>query len=155
MSIVLAFTPAGRITAIESTSVQRALLDVADDRGDHHLKKVARAFALSQAAGLFTLATEKFGTTLAPSLSYWRSFAGRYLTELCHTVDPGLQATPAPESADLDAIVRNAPPMQGAEYLTSDALAEVWSDLDAWVRAEGSAFEGGLAKFLERRAPLW
>jgi len=45
--------------------------------------------------------------------------------------------------------------MQGAEYLTSDALAEVWSDLDAWVRAKGAAFEGGLTGFLRRRAPLW
>ena len=79
MSCVLAFTPAGRVVAIESSRVQGMLLDVdlADD-GDRRMAKVAKAFATSQAEGLFTLATEKFDTTLAPSLSYWRSFAGSY-----------------------------------------------------------------------------
>lgn len=156
MSIALAFTRTGRVTAIESSSVQGTLLDVdPGDGGDRHTKKVAQAFASSQAAGLFTLATEKFDTTLAPSLSYWRAFAGRYLTELCRTADPSVAATPAPESTELEAVVRSAPPMPGAEYLSSDALAEVWLDLDAWVRAEGAAFAGGLPGFLEHRAPLW
>ncbi|MDA1050229.1 MAG: DEAD/DEAH box helicase [Planctomycetota bacterium] len=156
MSIVLAFTPTGRLTAIESSRVQVTLLDVdAVDNVDRRITKVAKAFTSSPAEGLFTLATEKFDATLAPSLVYWRSFAGRYLTELCHAADPSLSATPAPEATELDTIVRSAPPMQGAEYLTSDALADVWSQLDTWVRAEGAAFEGGLAGFLERRAPLW
>ncbi|HUG68261.1 MAG TPA: DEAD/DEAH box helicase [Pirellulaceae bacterium] len=156
MSIVLAFTPAGRVTAIESTSTQGTLLDVeAVGDTDRRMTKLATAFVSSQAEGLFTLATEKLDATLAPSLVYWRSFAGRYLTELCRTAEPSVQATPAPELSELDAIVRNAPPMQGAEYLTTGALAEVWLQLDTWVRAEGAAFDGGLAKFLERRAPLW
>ncbi|MEO8496009.1 MAG: SNF2 helicase-associated domain-containing protein, partial [Planctomycetota bacterium] len=156
MSLVLAFTPSGRVTAIESTRVQGTLLDIESvGDADRRITKIATAFASSQAEGLFTLATEKLDATLAPSLVYWRSFAGRYLTELCHTADPSLQATPAPDATELDAVVRSAPPMQGAEYLTSDALADVWSQLDAWVRAEGEGFEGGLAGFLKRRASLW
>ena len=140
MSIVLAFTPAGRVTAIQSSSVQGTLLgDAAGGDGDRRIAKVAKAFTSSQAEGMFSLATEKLDAAIAPSLAYWRSFAGRYLTELCQTSDPSLAETPAPESPDLDAFVLNAPPMQGAEYLTSDALAEVWSDLDAWVRAAGAA----------------
>lgn len=156
MSFVLAFTPAGRVMAIESSSVQGTLLAVDDDRhDDRRITRVAKAFASSQAEGLFALATEKLDATLAPSLVYWRSFAGRYLSELCQTSDTGGEETPPPEPTELDAVVLNAPPMQGAEYLTSHALAEVWSDLDAWVRAEGAAFEGGLAGFLKRRASLW
>ena len=82
MSIVLAFTPAGRVTAIDSTSVQGMLLDVdAGHDADRRINKVAKAFAASQAEGLFTLATEKLDAALAPSMVYWRSFAGRYLTE--------------------------------------------------------------------------
>jgi non-specific serine/threonine protein kinase len=132
------------------------LLDVgASDNPDRRITKVANAFASSQAEGLFTLATEKLDTTLAPSLVYWRSFAGRYLSELCRTSDPSREATPAAEPSELDAVVLSSPPMQGAEYLTSDALADVWSDLDTWVRATGAAFEGGLKAFLKRRAPLW
>ena len=156
MSIVLAFTPARRVTAIESTSVQGMLLDVDAGRdADRSITRVATAFAASQAEGLFTLATEKLGTALPPSMVYWRSFAGRYLTELCRAPQAALEAIPAPGAAELDALVLSAPPMQGAEYLHGDALADVWSDLDAWVRAEGEACEGGLAVFLKRRAPLW
>ena len=122
---------------------------------DRRITKVAKAFAASQAEGLFTLATEKLDAALPPSMVYWRSFAGRYLTELCHAPQAEHETIPAPDAAELDALVLSAPPMQGAEYLSGDALADVWSDLDAWVRAEGAAFDGGLPAFLKRRAPLW
>jgi non-specific serine/threonine protein kinase len=156
MSIVLAFTPARHVTAISSARLQGSLLD-ADEGGqpDGRMSKVLRAFARSQGEGLFALATEKLETALAPSVTYWRAFAGRYLTELCRTTDPDLEATPAPDSQELDACVLSAPPMQGAEYLSSEALAEVWADLDGWVRAAGGACEGGLRAFLKERAPLW
>lgn len=156
MSIVLAFTPTRRVVVVESSSVQGTLLDV-DTRGEaeRDTVKIAKSFARSQAAGLFALATEQLDGTLPPSLAYWRSFTGRYLTELCHAPQTDVAATPALDRLELDALVLSAPPMQGAEYLTSDALAEVWSDLDAWVRAEGAADDGGLTAFLKRRAPLW
>lgn len=156
MSFELACTATGRVVVIESSRRQGTQLDLAGgDDVDVHVAKVARAFAASQAKGLFTLATEKFDDTLAPSLVYWRAFAGRYLTALCHAPDPSLDVTPVPDSEELEALVLGAPPMQGAEYLTRQVFADVWSDLDAWVRAEGAAFEGGLASFLQRRAPLW
>ena len=142
MSIVLAFTPARRITAIESTGVQGKSLDVDADRdADRGMANVAKAFAASQAEGLFTLATETLDAALPPSMVYWRSFAGRYLTRVVPCpADAELATIPAPEAAELDALVLSAPPMQGAEYLNREALADVWSDLDAWVRAEGSDF---------------
>ena len=158
MSIVLAFTPAGRVTAIESTSGQGMLLDLpvdGDGAADRGIAKVAKAFAASQAAGLFTLATEKLDAALPPSMVYWRSFSGRYLTELCHAPQAEPEPTPAPDAAELDALVLSAPPMQGGEYLNSDALTDVWLDLDAWVRAETAAVDGGLPVFLERRAAQW
>ncbi len=156
MNFVLAFTPAGRVVAIESSSVQGTLLEV-DGGGatDRQASNLAKAFAASQAEGLFVLATEKLAATLPPSLDYWRSFAGRYLSELCHSSHTGGEVTPPPDATELDAVVHNAPPMQGAEYITSDGLAAVWSDLDAWVRTEGAAFETGLSGFLKRRASLW
>jgi hypothetical protein len=78
MSIVLAFSPAGRVTAIEAPNTQTAFLEIgtAGD-ADRLTLRVARAFASTQAQGLFTLATEKFDAILLPSLIYWRSFAGR------------------------------------------------------------------------------
>jgi superfamily II DNA or RNA helicase len=157
MSLVLAFTPNGRVTALESKDpTQGTLLDVdAGDATGRWVTKLAKAFAASQAEGLFALATEKLDATLPPSLVYWRSFAGRYLTDLCHATDTSLEATPTPETTELDALVLNVPPMQGAEYVTTDALANVWADLDTWVRTTGAAHDGGLAAFLKRRASLW
>ena len=66
MSVVLAFTPARRVTAIESSSVPGILLDVdAGDKADRRITKVVKAFGSSQAEGLFTLATEKLDAALA------------------------------------------------------------------------------------------
>ncbi len=47
------------------------------------------------------------------------------------------------------------PPMQGAEYLSQDALENVWRDLDAWVRGRVASFGRGLSGFLKEHAPLW
>jgi non-specific serine/threonine protein kinase len=44
--------------------------------------------------------------------------------------------------------------MPGAEYLTVEGLAELWSALDKWVRRQAEA-AGGLEKLLAARAPLW
>ncbi len=156
MSVELAFTPAGHIAAIESEHRQSLFSEVdAGQDAEKRTRRVAKAFASSPAEGLFTLAAEKLEAALPPSLSYWRSFAGRYLTELCHAPGAEFASIPAPEPAELDTIVRSAPPMEGGEYLTREALAEVWSDLDAWVQAEVETSEGGLRGFLKRRAPLW
>lgn len=154
MSIELAFTPAGRVTAIESSHLQGKLLDANGNGADRRIAKVAHAFGSSQAEGLFTLATEKLDVTLAPSWDYWRSFAGRYLTDVCHTPNSS-ETTPVPEQSVLDHFVLSVPPMHGAEYVTSEALADVWSDIDAWVRTASEVFEGGLRGFLKSRAPLW
>ena len=141
MNIHLAVTPTGRIVAIESSPQTNDLADVTPDAGsDPRLeKKIAQQFAASQAEGLFALATERMDRPPNPSFAYWRDFASRYLTELCHTPEitgAGIEAIPAPASADLAAMVWNVPPMQGAEYLTEGVLSEIWTDLDAWVRRE-------------------
>ncbi len=104
------------------------------------------------------MATERFDEPLSPSVAYWRDFACTYLTELCHTPESAsqvLEPIAPPDTADLSARILNAPPMQGAEYLSEAALVGVWQDLDAWVRGEVSASGEGLSGFLQRRAPLW
>ena len=125
---------------------------------DAQLNRVVKAFASAQAAGLFALATEKLEPPFPPSLGYWRAFAGRYLTELCHTpegADAQIDPIPPPESAELAVMLLNVPPMPGAEYLTCDVLQETWTDLDTWARREVTACKQGLSGFLKRRASLW
>ncbi len=154
----LAFSPQGRITALGATdSASEASGLPPSSAADPGLDRVARAFAASQAEGLWALAAERFEGPLAPSLAFWRGFAGRYLTELCHTPEVAgvaMGPIPPPDAAELAAFVVNAPPMQGAEYLAEAPLARLWNELDQWVRREVAAC-GELAGFLRQRAPLW
>ncbi|MCR4414095.1 MAG: DEAD/DEAH box helicase [Thermoguttaceae bacterium] len=154
----LAFSPQGRITAIvASDAASDASPLPPSSAADPGLDRVVKAFAAGQAEGLWALATERFAGPLAPSVAFWRDFAGRYVTELCHTPEVAgvaLGPIPPPDAAELAAIVVNAPPMQGAEYLAEEPLARLWSELDQWVRREVAAF-GELAEFLRQRAPLW
>lgn len=159
MSIDLALTPTNRITVLQRPREE-------DDLGDGslgtpldgQLDRVVKAFASAQAEGLFTLATEKLEPPFPASFGYWRGFARRYLTELCHTpegADARIDAIPPPASAELAAMLLSVPPMPGAEYLTCSVLQETWIDLDAWVRGRVASCKQGLSGFLKQRAPLW
>jgi non-specific serine/threonine protein kinase len=159
MSLELAFTPSGRVVAVEAAAEDGGRADVPTQvEADSRLKRLAKAFAAGQAAGLFLLATERFDGPWPASFVYWRDFASRYLTALCHTPEQAgaeFEAVSPPDAAALTALVQNVPPVQGAEYVSEAAIIGVWQDLDAWVRGEVSAGGEGLAGFLKRRAPLW
>ncbi len=122
------------------------------------MKRIARAFAAGQGEGLFTLASERPAVSLNPSLAYWREFAGRYLTQLCHTPEPGAALSPVvptPPEPELAALLLGVPPMQGAEYVSAAALQALWRDLDEWVRGRVAASGESLPAFLKEHAPLW
>ncbi len=159
MSVDLAFTPSGHIAAVEYSEEQGGLFESAPGtEPGGRVDKMLKAFASSQAEGLFWLATEKSETPLAPVPAYWRSFAARYLTELCHTpetADAKLGPIQPPEASELATVLLSVPPMQGAEYLTEDALADVWRGLDEWVQGQIASCSQGLAGFLKDRASLW
>ncbi|MBL7044912.1 MAG: DEAD/DEAH box helicase [Pirellulaceae bacterium] len=156
MTVELGLTPLHRITVFEPADEQD-LAASADTPSNGRLAKVAKAFVSSQAQGLFTLAAERFDAPLAPALAYWRDYAARYLSELCHTPEGAdLQdEIPAPGSAELASLLLSVPPMQGAEYLTTGGLENIWRDLDAWVRVQIASSGEGLSGFLKQRAPLW
>jgi hypothetical protein len=159
MSSDLAFTPSGHLVVV---ACHGAGPDVSDDAGEAalsgRLRRLAKAFASSQAEGLFALATERLEGSLTPTLAYWREMAARYLTELCHTPEDAagqLGPIPPPSAAELATMLLSIPPMQGAEYLTPSALADIWCDLDAWIRGRVASGGQGLSAFLKEHAPLW
>ncbi|MDZ7615748.1 MAG: DEAD/DEAH box helicase, partial [Patescibacteria group bacterium] len=124
----------------------------------HQAARLAKAFASGQAEGLLTLANEKLDAGAGPVLAYWRGFAGRYLTELCHTPETTgarIESIAPPATDQLFVLVLGAPPMPGAEYLFEATLEAIWTDLDAWVRQEVEQHDEGLTGFLRQRAPLW
>ena len=138
-------TPAGRLRW-ESSG------DEAAPTGSSSLQS---AFETEWREALFTLAADKIPTEDMPSVRYWQQLVERYLTGLCHVPEDAESFEVEPlTSADCARWILTAPPMQGGEYLSEGTLQRIWERLDGWVR-ETVTSTGGLAAFLQRRAPKW
>ena len=121
-------------------------------------KALHLAFEQSPSAGLFALAVWKADQPLSPSCGYWREFAGKYLSALCHSTLPDSEepdVVPPPMEAELGMFLLELPAMFGAEYVDIRMLTDTWHVLDEWVRREVMAHSGSLGGFLTDRAPLW
>ena len=116
-------------------------------------QRLAAAFALGSGHGLLHLGAAEVGSILPPSWAWWRGFAARYVTALCATPEGGAIATPDDQA--LDALIADVPPMTGAEYLTAQVLATLWTALDTALREELAASKSPLQEFLKARHPVW
>ncbi len=150
MSHEIAISPSGRLRLVATDPQAES-----DDTG---IRKLIKAFATGTGEGLFRLAAGRLEAGLAPSVAFWRDFAGEYLTELCHTprtagapIEPARPLSPARTAT----LLLSAPPIRGAEYLTTDTFNALWQDLDQWAREQVAASDGGLSAFLAKQAPLW
>ena len=105
---------------------------------------------------LLGLGIEQVGVPLPPVIAWWRDLAVRYLTALCTLPEAAEQSpgrVPLPEAAELQALAWSLPPMDGAEYLTVEVLAQHWQELDATLHAALQDSELPLAAFLKERNP--
>jgi non-specific serine/threonine protein kinase len=116
-------------------------------------QRLSDAFARSSGHGLLHLGAAEVGSILPPSWAWWREFAARYVTALCAT--PESDAVTAPADHALDALIADAPPMTGAEYLTTRVLTTFWTELDAALRDELVTSKRPLQEFLKSRHPVW
>ena len=118
-------------------------------------QSLQHAFESDWREALFTLAADKIPTQDMPSVRYWQQLVERYLTGLCHVPEDAESFEVEPlTSAGCAHWILTAPPMQGGEYLSEGTLQRIWERLDGWVR-ETVTSTGGLAAFLQRRAPKW
>jgi len=98
-------------------------------------ERLEAAFERGAGHGLLELGIREVGTALPVEFAYWRDFAGRYVTALCTSLQPGATgaaAVSAIETPSLKALVElasAAPPMPGGEYLNADVLAGLWGTL--------------------------
>ncbi|HDR15575.1 MAG TPA: ATP-dependent helicase, partial [Desulfobacteraceae bacterium] len=121
-------------------------------------KKVFDAFSVHPAPGLLALATSRPDTRLPSSVSFWRDFGCRYLTSLCRTPESAgdmFDPIDPPGRFEIEAILFNAPPMEGGEYLNAERLLDLWMKLDGWVREDIASSRAGLSGWLKKHAPLW
>ena len=156
MSMELVLTPLGHLLAVELTE---GAVEVAPDAARAgRTDRLAKAFASSQAEGLFALAAERIESPLAPSLAYWRDFAARYITELCHTPEIAgvrIDEIPPPAPPELAALLFERSP--DARRRVSDRRG-VAGPLERFGRMgprQVASNDHGLAGFLKEHAPLW
>jgi non-specific serine/threonine protein kinase len=153
-AVEVVLTPAGhlRIEAAKADALGRSQLPETTAR------RITAAFAGGSAEGLIRLAASEASVALPAALSYWREFAGRFLTTLClvpETAGEEIGPVPTPEGSELDRLCRSAPPMRGSEYLNVGVMTALWDELDRHARGEITAGRGGLSAWLQDRAPLW
>ena len=120
--------------------------------------RLTESFGQSSARGLELLVSALLNEPVPPSFGFWRGFARRYFTVLCHQPSAGTDDNPAiatPAANEWTALVETAPPMKGLEYLDGSVLARLWSELDGWVRAAIAQTPGGTAAYLKSCNPLW
>jgi non-specific serine/threonine protein kinase len=117
---------------------------------------LADTFALGAGHGLLHLGARQIGTALPPVLAWWRDFASRYVTLLCATTEDAAIVVAPPGEPMLNAMIADAPPMRGAEYLTARVLRTLLSGLDTALRAELAASkQTSLQDFLKACHPAW
>jgi non-specific serine/threonine protein kinase len=153
MSQELAITPHGHLILLEQVGAAE------NESRKSIAGPILAAFARGTPHGLLYLATSALQSNLPPPYDFVRSLARMYLTRLCQT--PVLADTqtlaplPPPSEAERVAWVSQAPPMLGLEYLTSEALAAWWLELDALVREEIAGHPGGAQAYLSAKNPSW
>ena len=123
--------------------------------------RLAAAFARGAGHGLLHLGATEVGSVLPPGLAWWRNFAAGYVTALCAAAEVEMEGThegprvAPPSEQSLDSTIADAPPMQGAEYLTPEVLHRLWVELDAALQSELAESTLPLQDFLKARHPAW
>ena len=120
--------------------------------------RIAAAFSRGTGDGLLHLGAVEVETALPPVFGFFRDLGRRFVTRLCGAPDLETQRArlelPVP-LADLRAWALSAPPLDGAEYLTDESIAALWSAaLDAF-RAAVGGFAGTVEAWLRGQSPLW
>ncbi len=116
-------------------------------------QRLADSFARGSGHGLLHLGGAEMGSVLPPVFAWWREFAARYVTALCAT--PEGSDVAAPDDQMFHALMVNAPLMPGADYLTTELLQRLWSELDTALRSELARAEVPLQDFLKALHPAW
>jgi len=117
-------------------------------------QRIESAFQRGAGHGLLWLGTDEAGVVLPAAFAYWRELGTRYTTALCTQPEEKRQI-PAPPEEDLEGMIRGAPPMKGAEYLTVPVLQFLWRELEAAFATELAEAKTGVQEFLKRRNPAW
>jgi superfamily II DNA or RNA helicase len=143
-------TPHGRVVLAAADDAPALPADLS--------RRLEQSFARGPGHGLLQLGAAEIGTALPPVLAYWREFSARYVTTVCTRPDVEThdqKSIPPPPIDDLEIVAGSAPPMTGAEYLTSSVLETLWQAIDAAFWSELAESKTSVQEFLKRKSPAW
>lgn len=150
-SFTIALTPAGHVLVRASDPREPAPEAPA-------ARRIRAAFERGHGAGLLHLGAAEARTALPPVFAFWRDLGRAFVAALCALPDLEERrehAEPAPRPGELERLAAAAPPMPGAEYLTTQVLGTLWTDvLEAW-RTDVAATTGTVQDWLASRDPAW
>jgi non-specific serine/threonine protein kinase len=150
-SLIPVLTPHGALR-LDQGEDEYALADALAER-------IERAFARGSGHGLLQLGAGEAGGALPPSLGWWRDFATGYIAALCALGETAeadrRRELAAPPASELGALIDEAPPMQGGEYLRPAVLAGLWRAIEQALESELSASALPLQEFLKSRDSRW
>ena len=128
-----------------------------EEGGDALLAVGGKFFANNRhSEWLIALAALASELPLPPTFQYWREFTGHYLSIRCHCTDRDvLKPIDDLEEAEAEHWLISAPPMLGAEYLSTEVLQSLWRELDDWLCGQVEQKYTGFSDFLEIVAPAW
>jgi non-specific serine/threonine protein kinase len=122
------------------------------------VRRLQEAFARGAGAGLLQLGAGEVGTSLPPTLGYWRELGALFVTAVCTTLDAESDGPRAPlpsPSVELTALALAAPPMTGAEYVTPAVLEALWGEIGVAFRSELARTGLAVQEQLKRWSPVW
>ena len=154
MKLAPVLTPHGLLTLVPSTGPEQEPLALEPERGI----RLATAFARGCGHGLLSLGADEAGTTLPPTLCYWRTFGAHYVTALCALPGIGERSkppVPTPADGELETMAAAVPPMTGAEYLSTEVLDNLWRLTDSAFDSELAESRLTVQEFLKSRHPAW
>ena len=151
-TLVCRLTPRGRI------DVQQGSPEDGPRLSTKAAGQILEAFDASRGEGVLHLGAAALSTDLPPSLSYWRDVGRAFVGRVCGALDPTDPKSlviPEPDLDELSALAQAVPPMPGAEILTKDLLADIWSDLGAALSTQAKGHKDGVQGYLKEHDSVW
>jgi superfamily II DNA or RNA helicase len=152
--------PAAFALVVSPSGLPRLALAESDDDAvtGERGAAIAAAFEPGAGAGVLHLGAVEVGTSLPPAFSYYRELGHELVARACahpelETLRERVQVEPPLDR--LQAMAATAPPMPGAEYVTSEALAATWRDAGQALGHELARWPGPVAEWLGTKNAAW
>ena len=132
--------------------------DAADGLSPSARARVARAFERGPGHALLDLGASELDAPLAPPLAFLRDVGRAFVTRLCAAPDLEERRERVEVDCPLDERERLAgavPPMDGAEYVDGDWVAERWAETGRAFADEIHGHRGPVAAWLHARHASW